>query len=91
MARHASLHSGLTSSSSGNRVYLNVYDLNDNNAIWYPWGLGLYHSGVQLGREEYTFGMFSLVVSYNFKDLIPLIFVVNVYLYNSIIGGNIYP
>ncbi len=59
MARHASLHSGLTSSSSGNRVYLNVYDLNENNAVWYPWGLGLYHSGVQLGREEYTFGKFS--------------------------------
>ncbi len=38
-------------------VYLNVYDLHDNNAILYPWGLGFYHSGVQIGREEYTFGI----------------------------------
>lgn len=41
---------------NGSEIYLNVYDLDDNNAILYPWGLGFYHSGVQVGREEYTFG-----------------------------------
>lgn len=41
---------------SNTTIYLNVYDLHDNNAILYPWGLGFYHSGVQIGREEYTFG-----------------------------------
>jgi hypothetical protein len=41
---------------SNSKIYLNVYDLNDNNEILYPWGLGMYHSGVQIGREEYTFG-----------------------------------
>lgn len=42
--------------ANNSQVILNVYDLNDNNAILYPWGLGMYHSGVQIGREEYTFG-----------------------------------
>ncbi len=39
-----------------NQVFLNVYDLHENNDMLYPWGLGFYHSGVQVGREEYTFG-----------------------------------
>lgn len=42
--------------TSNNKVILNVYDLHDSNDIYYPWGLGLYHSGVQIGRDEYTFG-----------------------------------
>lgn len=43
--------------STGNSsIILNVYDLHENNDIFYPWGLGFYHSGVQIGREEYTFG-----------------------------------
>eukprot|EP01033_Poteriospumella_lacustris_P016361 gene16360-11694_t len=41
--------------TSNNKVILNVYDLHDSNDIYYPWGLGLYHSGVQIGRDEYTF------------------------------------
>lgn len=42
--------------SNNNRIYLNVYDLNENNEILFPLGLGMYHSGVQVGNEEYTFG-----------------------------------
>lgn len=41
---------------NNSKVILNVYDLQENNDIYYPWGLGFYHSGVQIGREEYTFG-----------------------------------
>jgi len=40
---------------SNSKIYLNVYDLNESNDIYYPWGLGFYHSGLQVGREEYTF------------------------------------
>eukprot|EP01031_Cornospumella_fuschlensis_P026562 gene26562-32102_t len=42
-------------SNTDNTIYLNVYDLHENNSILYPWGLGFYHSGVQIGRNEYTF------------------------------------
>jgi hypothetical protein len=49
------------SPSGGNtqqqEVFLNVYDLHENNDTFYPIGLGFYHSGVQIGRDEYTFGM----------------------------------
>ena len=44
-------------SQSGSKVYLNVYDLHENNDMLHPLGLGLFHSGVQVGRTEYTFGM----------------------------------
>ena len=44
------------SSPSSSKVILNVYDLNEHNDMLYPIGLGLFHSGVQFGREEYTFG-----------------------------------
>jgi hypothetical protein len=50
-----------SSGSAGGQVILNVYDLNDNNAILYPWGFGMFHSGVQIGREEYTFGKLDLI------------------------------
>eukprot|EP00598_Pedospumella_elongata_P012439 CAMPEP_0184986944 /NCGR_PEP_ID=MMETSP1098-20130426/18471_1 /TAXON_ID=89044 /ORGANISM="Spumella elongata, Strain CCAP 955/1" /LENGTH=231 /DNA_ID=CAMNT_0027511335 /DNA_START=75 /DNA_END=770 /DNA_ORIENTATION=+ len=42
-------------SQSGSKVYLNVYDLHENNDMLHPLGLGLFHSGVQVGRTEYTF------------------------------------
>ncbi len=38
-------------------VYVNIYDLHENNDFLYQFGLGLYHSGVHIGREEYTFGI----------------------------------
>ncbi len=44
------------STGNNSKVILNVYDLHDSNDIYYPWGLGLYHSGVQIGRDEFTFG-----------------------------------
>ena len=44
------------------KIYLNVYDLHENNDTLYPLGLGFYHSGVQIDRDEYTFG--NQIVSY---------------------------
>jgi hypothetical protein len=43
-------------SQSNNKVYLNIYDLHEQNEMLYPVGLGFFHSGVQVGRVEYTFG-----------------------------------
>jgi len=37
------------------RVLLNVYDLHDTNEYLEPFGLGLFHTGVQVGGREYTF------------------------------------
>ena len=37
-------------------MYLNVYDLDPNsNGMLYNMGLGFYHTGIQLGLNEYTF------------------------------------
>lgn len=42
--------------SSSARVFLNVYDLNEqSNEYLYPLGLGIYHSGVEISGVEYTF------------------------------------
>ena len=47
---------GRKSSSENARVYLNVYDLNEqSNEYLYPLGLGIYHSGVEISGIEYTF------------------------------------
>jgi hypothetical protein len=65
-----------SSGSAGGQVILNVYDLNDNNAILYPWGFGMFHSGVQIGREEYTFGkldLVSLLFSFSYNDCLQLL------------------
>lgn len=44
------------------RVYVNVYDLSDNSAL-YNLGLGMYHSGIEVDGREFTFasgaGIFS--------------------------------
>lgn len=45
------------------KVYLNVYDLHENNDMLYPIGLGLFHSGVQVGNVEYTFGKYADVLA----------------------------
>ena len=37
-------------------VYLNVYDLTPINGYAYWFGLGVYHSGVQVHGVEYAFG-----------------------------------
>jgi hypothetical protein len=47
-------------SAQNSKVMLNVYDLHDNNDLLYQFGLGLFHSGVNIGREEYTFGIFTI-------------------------------
>jgi hypothetical protein len=41
-------------SRKGTKVYLNVYDLS-NNEYYYPMGLGFYHSGIEVLGAEYTF------------------------------------
>ncbi|KAI9089541.1 hypothetical protein K1719_029146 [Acacia pycnantha] len=47
----------LRSSGSGSvPVYLNVYDLTPINGYAYWFGLGVYHSGVQVHGVEYAFG-----------------------------------
>jgi hypothetical protein len=39
------------------KVFLNVYDLDQKvNNYSSKLGLGLYHTGVQIGSTEYTFG-----------------------------------
>jgi len=47
---------GRSPTAGSQEVFLNVYDLHENNDTFYPIGLGFYHSGVQIGRDEYTFG-----------------------------------
>jgi hypothetical protein len=37
------------------KVTLNVYDLHEYNQHLYAMGLGMYHSGVEIGGVEYTF------------------------------------
>ena len=46
--------STLQTQTSGH-VYLNVYDLNQVNENLYYLGLGMYHSGVQVGGLEWSF------------------------------------
>ena len=56
------------STSTYNRVLLNIYDINENNGLLYPLGLGFYHSGVQVGGREYTFAAGSGIFSHDPKD-----------------------
>ena len=45
-----------SSHAERDRVFLNVYDLNEqSNEFLYPLGLGVYHSGVEISGVEYTF------------------------------------
>ena len=44
---------GRKSSSETARVFLNVYDLNEqSNEYLYPLGLGVYHSGVEINGKK---------------------------------------
>ncbi|KAH9618497.1 hypothetical protein KSS87_004557 [Heliosperma pusillum] len=40
----------------GTRLYLNVYDLTPVNHYLYWFGLGIFHSGIQVHGTEYAFG-----------------------------------
>lgn len=40
----------------GSEVYLNVYDLVEQNSYMYWAGVGIYHSGVEIYGVEYAFG-----------------------------------
>lgn len=44
-----------TSPAASTPVFLNVYDLSPTNDYLYPFGLGLHHSGVEIGSSEYSF------------------------------------
>lgn len=48
-------------------MYLNVYDLHESNEYLYPLGFGSFHSGVQVGGTEYTFGGGSGVFTHEAK------------------------
>jgi len=56
--------SGSGTQQQQQEVFLNVYDLHENNDTFYPIGLGFYHSGVQIGRDEYTFGMLLFAIDW---------------------------
>jgi len=49
---------------NNSKVILNIYDLHESNDIFHSLGFGLFHSGVQIGREEYTFGSGSGIFSH---------------------------
>lgn len=51
------------------QVYLNVYDLHESNDFLYPLGFGSFHSGVQIGQTEYTFGGGSGVFTHEAKNV----------------------
>ena len=40
----------------GSNVMVNIYDLNPMNKYMYEFGIGAFHSGVEIGGTEYTFG-----------------------------------
>ncbi len=42
--------------SAGLEVRCNVYDLSTRNDYMYPLGLGIFHSGIEIGSDEWTFG-----------------------------------
>mmetsp|Transcript_13122 Transcript_13122/g.21326 ORF Transcript_13122/g.21326 Transcript_13122/m.21326 type:complete len:150 (+) Transcript_13122:165-614(+) len=37
-------------------VAINIYDLNDLNEYTYPFGVGIFHSGLEVHGREYSFG-----------------------------------
>ncbi|KAE9621293.1 hypothetical protein Lal_00023560 [Lupinus albus] len=51
-----SSRNGVVGGSGSVPVYLNVYDLTTINGYAYWFGLGVYHSGVQVHDVEYAFG-----------------------------------
>lgn len=55
--------------STGSKVVLNVYDLAPHNAYTHDFGIGAYHSGVQVGGREYTFAGGSGVFYHDPKEV----------------------
>mmetsp|Transcript_13495 Transcript_13495/g.22163 ORF Transcript_13495/g.22163 Transcript_13495/m.22163 type:complete len:214 (-) Transcript_13495:103-744(-) len=55
--------------STGSKVTLNVYDLGPHNNYTHEFGIGTYHSGVQVGGREYTFAGGSGVFFHDPKDV----------------------
>lgn len=50
------------------KVIANIYDLNDNNDLLLNFGVGLFHSGVQIGGQEYTFASGSGIFTHSPKE-----------------------
>jgi deubiquitinase DESI2 len=50
------------------KVIANVYDLNESNDMLLNFGLGLFHSGVQIGGTEYTFASGSGIFTHSPKE-----------------------
>ena len=42
--------------SNNKKIYLNIYDLSPINYYLQSIGLGAYHTGVQIGNIEYSYG-----------------------------------
>jgi deubiquitinase DESI2 len=53
-------------------VYINIYDLNNINICLWDFGLGIYHSGIEIDEYEYSFGGIRGIYITKPKSLIPL-------------------
>ena len=71
------MHFSGSRTGMGTKVVLNVYDLGPTNEYLYPWGLGTYHSGLQVFGQEYTFAGGSGVF---FHEVLLQIFCVLIFL-----------
>lgn len=55
------MSSTTTKQTSKTPVYLNVYDLSQDNSFLHNFGFGAYHSGLEINGVEYTFGQGGVV------------------------------
>ena len=53
-------------------VYLNVYDLSNLNECLWNCGLGIYHTGIQIEDNEYSFGGIQGIYVCKPTSIIPL-------------------
>ena len=64
-------------------VYLNIYDLHKiNNFIWY-FGLGVFHTGIELYGTEYSYGLNSGIFGTSPKSIMNLPLRETIYLGNT--------
>ena len=61
---------------NGTKIYLNVYDLTSINYYLHSFGLGAYHSGVQIDCLEYSFGHHEGIDFFLWYKEIGLVFLV---------------
>ena len=70
----------------GTPVYLNVYDLNPINDTLITFGLGLFHSGVEVHGKEFSFGENGGVFENTPKEAPPAIFRTSILLGETRLG-----